>query len=240
MTVQTRILKAAAELIAQSADATVSTRAICKAAGVTAPTLYHYFGDKETLVRAVVYYGWTEFLSTKSEVAVVVHEHIADDIRAGWDNHVEFALQSPNFYRLMWLPGVAPNSRALQDAHQMLLDRLTLGASRGQLRISAAKAAQMVMAACVGAALALISQPERYSESAFTTQLREAVIASVTVAERDAHGRRPRRTANVPTVASVAATLSGKLASEPNPLTPAERQLMQQWLTTLADAGSES
>jgi hypothetical protein len=35
---------------------------------------------------------------------------------------------------------------------------------------------------------------------------------------------------------SVAATLSGKLESDPNPLTAAERQLMQQWLTALADS----
>ena len=34
------------------------------------------------------------------------------------------------------------------------------------------------------------------------------------------------------------ATLSSKLESEPNPLTPAERQLLQQWLTALADAAT--
>jgi AcrR family transcriptional regulator len=240
MTAETRILEAAAELITHSTDADVSTRAICRAAGVTAPTLYHHFGDKETLIRAVVDFGWTRFLTTKSDVAAVVHEQVADDIRAGWDNHLEFARQHPNFYRLMWSPGVAPSSLALQEGHQMLFERLTLGASRGQLRISAAKAAQTVMAACVGAALATITQPERYADPAFATQLREAVIASVTVAEPHAGGRRPPHTAEAPTLASVAATLAGKLDCEPSPLSPAERQLMQQWLTTLADTGSAS
>jgi AcrR family transcriptional regulator len=239
MNVQTRILDAAAELIANSVDGDVSTRAICEAAGVTAPTLYHHFRDKAGLVRAVVDYGWTLFLAKKSAVSAVVHEHVADDIRAGWDNHVEFALQNPNFYRLMWSPGVAPNSLALREAHEMLFDRLTLGASRGQLRISATKAAQTVMAACVGTALALISEPEQYPDPAFAMQLREAVIASVTVGEPSAGRRQSRRAAEEPTLASVAATLSGKLDADPNPLTAAERRLMQQWLTALANAVPE-
>jgi len=46
VTVKARILEAAAELLTRSADADISTRAACEAAGVTAPTLYHYFGDK--------------------------------------------------------------------------------------------------------------------------------------------------------------------------------------------------
>ena|ERR1700731_4855215 len=62
MTVRTRILETAAGLLAQSADADVSTRAVCDAAGVTAPTLYHHFGDKDGLLAAVVDFGWAAFL----------------------------------------------------------------------------------------------------------------------------------------------------------------------------------
>ena len=237
MSVQTRILEAASELIAHSRDADASTRAICDAAGVTPPTLYHYFSDKETLLRAVVDFGWARFLGTKRTVAAVVHEHVADDIRAGWDNHFEFARRNPNFYVLMWSPGVAPNSAALREAHQMLYDRLESGAARGQLRVSPATAARTVMAATVGAALSVISQPEQYPDDSFAAQLREAVIASVTVGEATRRGRTRRAAATEPTMASAATTLSGKLHSEPNPLTKAERQLMQQWLTALADAG---
>jgi len=109
MTVRTRILEAAADLLAQSADADASTRAVCDAAGVTAPTLYH-LGDKDGLLAAGVDFGWAQFLEAKREVAVVVHEQVADDIRAGWDNHLEFARENPNFYKLMWSPAVAPGS----------------------------------------------------------------------------------------------------------------------------------
>jgi AcrR family transcriptional regulator len=238
-TVQTRILEAAADLLAKSVDAHVSTREICDAAGVTAPTLYHYFDDKETLLRAVVDFGWANFLASKRTVAAVVHEHVGDDIRAGWNNHVEFAQKNPNFYRLMWSPGVAPNSAALREAHQMLYERMKLGASRGQLRVSPAMAARIVMSASVGAALSLITQPEHYTADSFAKQLLEAVIAFVTVgAATNGRGRSRRAASQPPTIASVAATLSGKLESDPNPLTPAERELMQQWLTALADTAT--
>jgi AcrR family transcriptional regulator len=235
-TVQVRIIEAAAALLAKSVDGDVSTREICDAAGVTAPTLYHHFGDKESLLRAVVDFGWTDFLKSKRTVAVVVHDHVGDDIRAGWNNHIEFALKNPNFYRLMWAPGVAPNSVALAEAHRMLYDRMKLGASRGQLRVSPAMAARIVMSATVGAALALITQPEHYTEDSFSKQLLEAVIGFVAVGVATKGQGRTRRAAPQSTsISSVAATLSSKLESEPNPLTPAERQLLQQWLTALAD-----
>ena len=236
MTVRTRILEAAADLLAQSADADASTRAVCEAAGVTAPTLYHHFGDKEGLLAAVVDFGWAAFLETKRRVAVVVHEHVADDIRAGWDNHLEFARENPNFYKLMWSPAVAAHSAAVREAYQMLHERLELGATRGQLRVSPGTAARTVMAAVTGAALSLISQPDLFGDDAFATQLREAVIASITVSKDAASTPKRRAREAGPTLATTAATLGSKLAAEDTPLSEPERALMQQWLTTLADA----
>src|SRR4029077_4267959 len=116
MTVRSRIIETAAGLLAQSADVDVSTRAICEAAGVTAPTLYHHFGDKDGLLAAVVDFGWAAFLESKRTTAAVVHQHIADDIRAAGDNHIEFARENPNFYKLMWSPAVSANSAAFREA----------------------------------------------------------------------------------------------------------------------------
>src|SRR5690348_15991064 len=237
MTLKIRILEAASELLARSADADISTRATCEAAGVTAPTLYHHFGDKEGLLASVVDFGWATFLESKRRTAAVVHEHIADDIRAGWDNHVEFARENPNFYKLMWSPAVSANSTAFREAFEMLYDRLELGASRGQLRVSVGTAARMIMSAVTGAALSLISQPDLFGDATFATQLREAVIVSVTViADSPSTSKRRAREASAPTLATAAATLKSKLAGEGTPLTEPERALMQQWLTTLADA----
>ena len=138
----------------------------------------------------------------------------------------------------MWSPAVAANSRAVREAYQMLYDRLELGAGRGQLRMSAETASRIVLSATTGAALSLISQPDLYGDGTFATQLREAVIAGITVppgTPSSAHD--PEHDAE-PTIASAAATLSSRLAAEDTPLTEPEVALMQQWLTTLADAAS--
>jgi AcrR family transcriptional regulator len=239
MTVRSRIIETAAGLLAQSADVDVSTRAVCDAAGVTAPTLYHYFGDKDGLLAAVVDFGWAAFMETKRAVAAVVHDHVADDVRAGWDNHLEFARENPSFYKLMWSPAVATNSGAVREAYQMLYDRLELGAGHGQLRMSVEAASRIVLSATTGAALSLISQPDLYGDGTFATQLREAVIAWITVPQRAASEttHQPGRAGEL-TIASAAATLSSRLAAEDTPLTGPEVALMQQWLTTLADAAS--
>jgi hypothetical protein len=119
----------------------------------------------------------------------------------------------------------------------MLYDRLALGAGRGQLSMSAETAARIVLSATTGAALSLICQPDLYGDGTFATQLREAVIASITVPQDAASAAYQRERVAGPTVATAAATLSSKLAAEDSPLTGPELALMQQWLTTLADAG---
>jgi hypothetical protein len=120
----------------------------------------------------------------------------------------------------------------------MLYERLELGAARGQLRMSAETAARTVMAATIGAALSLISQPDLFGDDKFATHLCEAVIASITVPDDAAPAPKHRVPAAEPTLATAAAMLSSRLAAEDTPLTDPERALMQQWLTTLADTST--
>jgi AcrR family transcriptional regulator len=236
MRVKTRILETAAELLARSADADISTRAVCEAAGVTAPTLYHHFGDKEGLLAAVIDYGLAAFLESKRAAAVVVHEHVADDIRVGWDNHLEFARKNPNFYKLMWAPDAsAANRSAVGEAFRILNDRLELGAGKGQLRVSVETGTRIILSAVTGAALAAIYQPELFKDPTYAVKLREAVIATVTVAAQASSGNGSAGDAGEPTIATAAATLKSKLAVEDTPLTAPERALMDQWLATLSD-----
>jgi len=236
--VKTRILEAAAELIADSPDADISTRAVCEAAGVSAPSIYHYFGDKEGLLAAAVDFAMERFLEPKREAAATLHDDVADDLRAGWDNHIQFARENPGMYRLLWSPAVSRESRAAVEGHELLRTALEHGASRGQLRMSLETATRVVMAATTGAALSTVSQPELFGDGAFADTLREAVIAAVVVGgpATEASKRRKRTKPVEPTLASTAATLQSKLDHQPAPLTEAERALMQQWLSKLADA----
>jgi AcrR family transcriptional regulator len=231
--VKTRILEAAAELIARSSDADVSTRAVCDAAGVSPPALYHHFGDKDGLLRAVVDHGWTRFLESKRK-ASARNRDVADEIRAGWANHLQFARENASLYKLMWSPAMSSRGEAARQAHQMLHDMLEVAAARGELRVSVETAARMVMAATSGAALSLVSQPELFADDRFADQLRDAVIAAIAV---PANGRKTsNRDGSGATLASAAATLQGKLSTEPHPLTSPEHALMLQWLARLADS----
>src|SRR5699024_11882668 len=97
---RTRLLDAAADLIAEAPGEDFSLRAVCHAVGVKMPTLYHFLGAKQGLIDAVVEHGFDLYLGQKSAM-----EHSGDpiqDIRAGWDAHVAFGLQNPGFYTLMY------------------------------------------------------------------------------------------------------------------------------------------
>jgi AcrR family transcriptional regulator len=239
--VKTRILEAAAALIADSPDADVSTREVCEAAGVSAPSIYHYFGDKEGLLAATVDFAMERFLEPKREAAAALHDDVADDLRAGWDNHIQFARENPGMYRLLWSPAVSRESRAAAEGHELLRTALERGASRGQLRMSVETATRVVMAATTGAALSMVSQPELFGDGAFAETLRDAVIAAVVVSgsNSSASKRGKRTNTSEPTLARTAATLQSKLDRQPTPLTEAERALMQQWLSKLADTPAD-
>jgi TetR/AcrR family transcriptional regulator len=49
-----RILKSALELFSERGYDATSVREICEAAGITKPTLYHFYGSKEGVYRAIV------------------------------------------------------------------------------------------------------------------------------------------------------------------------------------------
>lgn len=93
------ILSVAADLLAKGGAEAVTTRAVCQGAGVTAPTLYHHFGDKDGLLRELVAQGVREFMAVKR--AGMETEDALTDLHRGWDNWVDFAFERPNLFRLM-------------------------------------------------------------------------------------------------------------------------------------------
>jgi AcrR family transcriptional regulator len=222
---RTRILEAAAELLTRSAEADFSTRAVCAAAGVGAPALYRQFGDKEGLLSAVVDFGFERYLAGKR--AARASDDPVRDLRDGWDNHVDFAVANPNYYRLMYSPGLAAPPGAAIEAHQLLLAVLERCAAAGRLTVSPDTAARMVMSANTGVALSLVARPAIYPDREFATRVREAVIGAITTEDPGAP---------VTASAVTAATLGAQLRdTPPDVLTEPETALLQQWLTRLAD-----
>jgi AcrR family transcriptional regulator len=86
-----KLMKAATKLLAERGAEGTSTRAICEAAGVTQPTLYHHFGDKGGLIEAVVTEGFERALAGKKAKERETDDPV-DDLRRGWDDHVSFGV----------------------------------------------------------------------------------------------------------------------------------------------------
>ncbi|NYF09115.1 AcrR family transcriptional regulator [Leifsonia sp. AK011] len=217
------LLAEAARLLAERGP-DVSTRAICEAAGVTAPTLYHYFGDRAGLLDAVIGQGFGDYLDSKRAL-----ESTGDpitDLRRGWDGHTEWGITHPSHYALMFgqvRPGVLPGPAA--EARDLLAEKLDAAAAAGLLLMPVAAAAEIILAANVGLTLQLIRQPA-LDAATLSPLARETVFASVLVLDRD-------RAADG--IGHAAITLQAALAAAPpTNLDPAERALLDSWLGRLA------
>ena len=90
------MVRGAVSLIRTRGVNATSLSEVLAESGAPRGSIYHHFGDKDGLLAAVVDFEWARFLETKRAVAAVAHEHVADDIRAGWNNHIDFARENPN------------------------------------------------------------------------------------------------------------------------------------------------
>ena len=183
---RTRILDTAAALLAGIGPAHVdqlTTRAVCDAAGVTAPTLYHHFGDKNGLVAAVVARTAEAFLAAKASAAPP--DDPVEDLRRGWDTWVAFALEHPALFALaMASPRAGPGAKAA--AYARLRAIVARAEAAGRLTVSAACAADTTWAAAQGMTTLLIERA--YADAPIedlatvSATLRGAVLAAVTTA----------------------------------------------------------
>jgi AcrR family transcriptional regulator len=223
-----RLLLAAAELMHESGEPTVSTRAVCERAGVEAPTLYHHFGSKQGLIDAVIQHGFNQYVEPEPAEDSALDP--IDAIRHGWDRHVRFGLENPRFYALLY--GNVERGRPCaitSPALARLTDLLTVAAKAVQLRVAPAEAAAQLLAANVGVTLSLIAQPEDAMELSLSDRVREAALDGVLATSQTASGA----SANA-IRASAAVTLTATL-DDSDRLTVGERALLRELLDRLSD-----
>ena len=224
MTVKESILMAAAKLLAESPSGEISTRDVCEAAGVAAPALYRHFGDKSGLLSAVVDFGFEQYLAAKR--AASPSPDPIQDLLDGWDNHVSFAITHPNYYKLMYSPVLISRPEAAAEAHRLLTEVVERVAVEGRLSVPVDTAAQMIMSANAGVALALLYRAELNTDPLLSSRVRDAVIGSVTISDLGATGQ--------VRIGAVATTLRALLSSEtPASFTSAESALFRDWLARL-------
>ncbi|PRX46661.1 TetR family transcriptional regulator [Prauserella shujinwangii] len=210
-----------------SGERALSTRAVCERAGVQAPTLYHHFGSKQGLIDAVIGHGFDQYVRT-AHGAGESQDPVAD-IRRGWDQHVRFGLDHPNFYALLYgriEPGRPCAITA--PAQAMLRDLLAAVARQGRLAVPAGDAAEQILAANIGVTLTLITRPGDQRDLGLSDRVREAALAGVL------HDTtRPGRPVPA-TRATAALTLRTLLADDTAGLSPGEHALLGELLDRLA------
>lgn len=215
---RTRLLDAAADIIASDPGEDFSLRAVCEGVGVKLPTLYHFFGSKQGLIEAVIERGFDMYLEAKASTES--NGDPIQDIRAGWDAHVAFGLENPGFYALMYgkvRPGYSP---AAQSRPSEILRSITHQAIReGRLVVSAEQAAAHVLVTNIGVTLRQIVKGEKDPD--LSTAVREGVIAAIT-------GITPSETDNEPV-----RSLIESAAARPEFLGATETQLFIEWAQRL-------
>jgi len=228
MDVRSVIIEAAAKLLAESPTGDISTRAVSEAAGVQQPVLYRHFGDKDGLLAAVVDYGFEHYLESKR--SGIKADDPVEDLRAGWDGHTAFALANPNFYRLMYSPTIRVIPDAANESLRLLVEILERIAEQGRLRVPVETAAQMVMSANTGVALALITRPTFYPDASLSALVRDALLSAILTDVPVPSSTDSARTAAATTLISGVDDLAGGL------FTTAEAGLFREWLTRIGDA----
>lgn len=152
MNTRETILKVALRLLEQKGEAHFSTRAVCTAANVTAPTLYHHFGSADGLLSAMLTEGFRQLLEGKKAAEQSSDAEAA--LRAGWDDYVRFAAKRPKLYAAMmarFLQGV--DIPAAREAFALLRQQIAALGAEGRLAIAAPEAASVMWAAANAAAL---------------------------------------------------------------------------------------
>ena len=141
------LLRAAESLLERGGPDAVTTRAVCDAANVGAPTLYHHYGDKNGLLDALVAKGVKAFLKRKQS-AVDTADALADLI-SGWESFIGFALERPQLYRLM-VQRVGDNPQILDAVMATTHARLIRLADEGRLTTDVQFARQSLLALSQG------------------------------------------------------------------------------------------
>ncbi|OAH15385.1 TetR/AcrR family transcriptional regulator [Streptomyces jeddahensis] len=244
------ILDAALDLLTRGGRDAVSTRALCSAAGVQAPTIYRLFGDKQGVLDAVASRGLESYLADKRHMPPSGDP--VEDLRRGWDLHIGFGLAEPTLYSLIYgspRPGAEPEGA--KHAAEILAGLVHRVALAGQLRISEERAARVIHAAGRGTTLTLIATPDTERDMGVSRITREAVIHAITHPAPVGDDRRPadesrtgspRAAKDQPQprgadagVGASAVALKAALA-DVKVLSPSERQLLGDWLDRIINA----
>ncbi len=171
-----------------------SMRRLAQRCGYTAPTIYHYFGDKQGLIDALLEERMRRVLARLRRVKR--GDDPAETVRAQAEAFVRFGLQNPTHYRLFTAPGAGSTSpgpsaeevRAIFEGPLETLDRA------GRLLADIEVVKQCLWVLVHGVISMQISRPEEgWSKSLLETALGAMLDGLVAPPRRANGGSRGRR-----------------------------------------------
>jgi len=231
-----RIVRAAAELLATGGRRAVTTRAVSAAAGVQPPTIYRHFGDMHGLLGVVARETLT--VHVREQAMRALTNDPVEDLRRGWDLHIAFGLANPDAFALLYsAPSIAAYISVIHEGVAVLQGLVARIAEAGRLRVDVVHATVLIHAAGTGVTLTLAATPPEERDPRLSETMREAILTAITApasAVAPDGGRDAAPAAERVAVHAVA--LRALLAEAPSVLSPAERQLLRDWLDRLATA----
>jgi queuine tRNA-ribosyltransferase len=152
MSTTERLIASAQKLIRDGGPEALTSRAVCTLAGVTAPTLYHHFETLDGLLDAAVAEVGAGFRA--GQVHDATDTDAVGQFLQGWDEHVGFAAQAPQFYAAAFgRMGTGAALPVAQAARQRLAHLVVLLGNVRVLALPEDAACDAVWALAHGAAL---------------------------------------------------------------------------------------
>jgi AcrR family transcriptional regulator len=187
--VRGRVLNAAVKLIDRGGLAGLSMREVARAAGVSHQAPYHYFEDREAIFAALAEEGF-KILTLRLENSIAADELAVDRfVRAG-QTYVEFALDHPALFRIMFRPDMVamdrfPEARACGDRAFQIVPLLVQACIDDGLPAEPSVQALVVLAWSLphGLACLMLDGPLAMKVPA-TAEAREAITRDVMTAMR--------------------------------------------------------
>lgn len=175
MDTKAHLTAAALAVIEAEGIAGFSTRVVCDKAGVTAPTLYHHFGDADGLISAAVARGYEQFLARK-KTQPQTRDPLAD-VMTGWDDYVAFARERPRLYAAM-TARILQGSRiaAARESRLHLEGKLARLAEARPLTMDVRALADLMWATAHAGALLYVAAAPRVPAPETIAALRQAAL----------------------------------------------------------------
>jgi AcrR family transcriptional regulator len=188
------ILDAAESVLGDGGYESFSMRRLAERCGYTAPTIYHYFGDKLGLLDALLEERFGDLLRLIRRVPV--SSDPLDTIRARARAFVRFGLRNPTHYRILTSQR-GPSPRPLQsaeDARGLLEQPWRQLIEQGRLAAEQLDVAQQSFFALLHGIIALRStRPDLVWSPAIVEESVVALLRGFTAAPEPAQPDRPHR-----------------------------------------------